>query len=180
MVIRCWYPFHQQEWINQDCSLWGSASITGLDFYFLNHRSIRIYQRCSSLRCQPGSHGHGIEGVNQFLRSECEDVEDGRQLGLGAPLQWSSEGGSGTVGGDAEERPGREKNEASGRKCAVGGHEKNEEWKMSVDTAPRISLKARMQDIQGWVGAGEIKAVCWVWCLFPMSCSAISPGLAWP
>lgn len=179
MVIRCWHPFHQQEWENQNCSLLGSASITGLDFYFLNHWCIRIYQRRSSSRCQLGSHGHGIERVNQFLRRECADVEESRRLGLGAPLQWKSEEGSRAVGGDGEDWPGREKNETNGRKCAVGGYKKNEEWKMSVDVTTRISLKVRMQEIQGWVGGGEIKAVCWVWLPFPVSCSAISHGLAW-
>lgn len=102
----------------------GSANVTSLDFYFLNHRHVRIYQRCSSLRCQLGSHGHGIEGVNQLLRRECEDVEEGRERGLGAPLQLRSEGASVAVGGDGEEPPGREKkDESSGRKFAEGGYQ---------------------------------------------------------
>lgn len=152
MVIRCWYPFHQQEWENQNCSLLGSASITGLDFYFLNHWCIRIYQRHSSSRCQLGSHGHGIERVDQLLRRECADIEESGRLSLGVLLQWGSEEGSRAVGGDGEGWPGSEKGETNGRKCAVGGYERNEEWKMSVDVTTRISLKLGCKKFRGeWV-----------------------------
>lgn len=53
----------------------GSVNVTNSDFYFLSHRHVRVYQRCSSLRCPLGSHGHDVEGVNQFLRREYEDVK---------------------------------------------------------------------------------------------------------
>lgn len=76
---------------------WGLTNVPSLDFTSLII-DVRIYQRCSSLQYQLGSHGDDIEGVNQFLRSECEDVEESGEQGPAARLPLRDEGGNMTGG----------------------------------------------------------------------------------